>query len=329
MAVVAYQPQAIAPRAPDTQQLLEAFLSGRSPETARAYRRDLQDFATFAAAGSPAAAATLLLGYGHGAANLVGLRYRNDMQGRGLAPATVNRRLAALRSLVKLGRTLGMVGWELDVSNVRAEAYRETAGPGLAAVKRILDGAGAETGRKARRDLAVVRLLFDLALRRCEVTRLDVGDYDREAKTVAVRGKGKTEKVRLSLPERTWQALEGWTEVRPAGGVSPPAGPGMPRSPILPDPSPLFVTFARNHKDKRLTGKGVYLIVRRRGEALGVRARPHGIRHSSISAALEATGGDVRRVQRFSRHAKIDTLMVYDDHRRDDALEVARLVANL
>ncbi len=48
---------------------------------------------------------------------------------------------------------------------------------------------------------------------------------------------------------------------------------------------------------------------------LGLRLTPHKLRHSAITAALDATGGDVRRVQRLSRHARLETVMVYDDNR--------------
>ena len=59
-------------------------------------------------------------------------------------------------------------------------------------------------------------------------------------------------------------------------------------------------------------------------EAAGVRARPHGLRHAAITEALELTGGDVRRVQRFSRHRSLQTLLRYDDNRQDLAGGVAR-----
>ena len=55
--------------------------------------------------------------------------------------------------------------------------------------------------------------------------------------------------------------------------------------------------------------------------------RPHGLRHASITAALDITGGDVRAVQRFSRHRNLTTLTVYDDNRLDLGGKVARLVA--
>jgi len=67
--------------------------------------------------------------------------------------------------------------------------------------------------------------------------------------------------------------------------------------------------------------------VRRLGAAAGVRARPHGLRHAAITAALDATGGDVRAVQKFSRHRDVRVLQRYDDNRRDLAGGVARRVA--
>ena len=51
------------------------------------------------------------------------------------------------------------------------------------------------------------------------------------------------------------------------------------------------------------------------------------LRHEAITRALDKTNGDVRTVQRFSRHADPRTLLLYDDHRLDQAGDVARLVA--
>src|SRR4051794_116949 len=93
---------------PPHERLLRAFLSGRSPRTLRAYAADLADFARWAGALDATEAARLLLAAGPGGANLAALSYRAHLLERGLAPATVARRLAALRSLVKLARTLGL-----------------------------------------------------------------------------------------------------------------------------------------------------------------------------------------------------------------------------
>jgi integrase/recombinase XerC len=63
------------------------------------------------------------------------------------------------------------------------------------------------------------------------------------------------------------------------------------------------------------------------GQKVGLKVWPHAPRRSGITAALDETNGDVRRVQRFSRHRKLDRLLIYDDARRDDAGAVAGLVA--
>jgi integrase/recombinase XerC len=290
-------------------RLLSAFLAGRSPATVRGYAADMRDFAAFCSSPTAKHAAARLLGSGPGAANELALHYKAHLVGRGMAANTVNRRLAALRSLVKLARTLGLVGWALEVEGVPSRSYRDTAGPGVPVFRRMIARLGGRTDAKGVRDRAVLRLLFDLALRRKEVVGLDVGDLDLKAGTVAVLGKGRAEKARLTLPASTQAALEAWLAVRGSAA------------------GPLFTSLDRAQKgDGRLTGGAVYALVRRLGEAEGVKVRPHGLRHSAVTAALDA-GLDVRQVRRFSRHARLDTLLVYDDNRNDLAGDVARRVA--
>ncbi len=298
--------------------VLSAFLSGRNPRTLRAYDGDLNDFARSLGAPDARAAVAALLGLPHGDANAAALGYKAHLTGRGLKAATVARRLAALRSVVTIARTVGRVAWALDVESPKAEPYRDTAGPGDAGWRAMLARAkaDAETGRpKAVRDLAVVRLLHDLALRRGELVALDLADADLDGGTVAVVGKGRTDAVRLTLPDPTRHALADWTAARG------------------PDPGPLFVRLdraaGRAGGPGRLTGTAVFLIVRDLGRRVGLArpTRPHGLRHEAITRALDATGGDVRTVQRFSRHADPRTLLLYDDRRRDLAGDVAKLVA--
>jgi integrase len=55
----------------------------------------------------------------------------------------------------------------------------------------------------------------------------------------------------------------------------------------------------------------------------GVRARPRGLRHASITTALDTSNGDVRAAQAHARHANPQTTMRYDDNRQDLAGKVA------
>lgn len=302
-ALIASNPTALT----ESPRLVQIFLSGKSGRTLRAYSLDLQDFSDFVGADTVDQAAAILLGRGHGPANELALAWRSDLLERGLSPATVNRRLAALRSLVKLARTLGMVPFSLELPGVQGQAYRDTRGPGRDGFRRLLD----QTSNTAKglRDRLILRLLWDLALRREEVVSLDRDHVDLDAGTVSILGKGRRERETLTLPASTQTALEDWLKVRGD------------------EQGPLVYNLDRRTKGRRLTGAGLYHVVRTLGNEAGVKVRPHGIRHAAITEALEATQGNVRMVQRFSRHRDVRTLSAYDDNRQDLGGNVAALVA--
>ncbi len=50
--------------------------------------------------------------------------------------------------------------------------------------------------------MAILRCLYDLGLRRAEVVRLDLEDLDLAGGTVGILGKGRTQKMKLTLPQR-------------------------------------------------------------------------------------------------------------------------------
>jgi len=280
----------------------------------KAYQADMADFATFIEVGTPEAAARVFIEQGQGEANALALEYKADMIERELSPATINRRLASLRSLVKLARTLGLANWNLDVENVKSQSYRDTSGPGRCGIKSILAMAANQGGAKGARDVAVLRLLFDLGLRRGEVVRLDLADVDLEVKTIAVIGKGRRERQTLTLPEATCEALAAWIQER---GESD---------------GPLFVNL--DHRPKvcggRLSGTSIYRMVRSLGAGVGISTRPHGLRHTAITEAVKAAtaeGIGLEEVLDFSRHADVSTLMIYRDRERNMQGRLAEMVA--
>jgi len=293
---------------PSASRLVEVFLSGKSPTTIKAYGRDLKDFACFVGASSIDQASEMLFSRGHGGANEMALSYRSYLIEKGLTPATVNRHLASLRSLVHLARTLGLVTWTLELQSVKSQKYRDTTGTGLNGFRSMLAGVtGSST--KAVRDRVILRLLWDLALRREEVVSLDLSDVDLQSGTIFIMGKGRREKEKLTLPSSTMCAIRDWIAVR--GGEA----------------GALLTNMNHANKGQRITGAGLYHIIKKLGKDVGLTARPHGIRHASITSALDKTNGNVRAVQRFSRHKDIRTLAIYDDNRNDLGGEVAAMVS--
>ena len=323
-AIVRRPPEPLALDLTPEDRLVAAFLAGRRKATLRAYRQDLDDFRQFLGAASVAGVAAELLGSQPGAANETVLRYRAHLIDRGLAPATVNRRLAAIRSLVKLARTLGMVAWHLEVPGVRAEPYRDTRGPGVGGFEALMKAA---RGRrpKAIRDRAILRLLYDLALRRGELCALSLHDVDVKAATIAVVAKGRWGASILTLPGQTVAALRQWLRAR---RLTPAANRAED-----PGGRPLFVGLNKaGNGHGRLTGSAIYEIVRTYGRLAGLpgKVRPHGLRHAAITAAIKlgrADGMDVDEVRDYSRHKDVTTLMLYRDRDRNVQGRLASLVA--
>ncbi len=292
------------------ERLYAEFLAGRSPNTLQAYAQDLAAFAASQGAGSPGQALeALMIGLRAGEGNSCLLAWRAAMLDGGLAPATINRRLSAVRSALRFARTIGATTWVPEISGLKTQSYRDTRGPGLAGTRALMQVASEKSPTKAARDVAIIRLMFDLGLRRGEVVGLDIEDVDRAGRRLWVLGKGRTQKEAHTLPAPTLEAIDRWLALR--GGVARHAEPA------------LFVNTSRFKPGRRMTGHGLYRVIRSLGDLAGVRARPHGLRHASITAALDTSNGDVRAAQAHARHANPQTTMRYDDNRQDLAGKVA------
>lgn len=306
------------PRAGDTKRaprpldlraataVLDTFLARRKGATSRTYAACLADFARFLGFADAAEGVLRLLSEGAehpGRANELAVRYKADLVGRRLSPATLNLRIAALRSLVAHARRLGYVRWTLEVDGEHRDGVRDCRGPNVQSVT-LLIGSCAQGDALSVRDRGILRLAFDLALRRGEIAALEAMDVDLDRRFVAVLGKGKGGRTWIKLPDPTVEALRAWLSVRGAG------------------PGPLFVRLDPAggsldlHSRARLTGEAIRRMVARRARQAGIvgPVRPHGLRHAAITVALQNTR-DLRKVQAFSRHSNLRTLQVYDDAR--------------
>jgi integrase/recombinase XerC len=293
--------------------LLDAWRAALSPATRAAYLADLADFAGWVGADDPRAAVTALLSGGKLAAESTVLAYLAALRERGLSPATTARRRAALRSVVAAAHGLGVVTWRLTAPQPpteRPRAYRDVRGPALGGIRAMRTAAAGPTS-KARRDVALLGLLYTCGLRASEVCGLDVSDFD--GTRLLVRGKGHREKVPVTVPAEVAAEVAAYLD-----------GRGRPAT------GPLFAACDRAHQGSGGGGRvGHSRGGRSRAHRAGIIApvSPHRLRHSGATDADQLLGGDVPRLQKWGRWRKADTAMIYRDARRDDAGEVARMLA--
>ncbi len=288
---------------PQIARVLEVFFSTKSERTIEAYRHDLADFAAFLKTATAEEAVEQLLGGGNGKAHELVQMYQGRMK-RTAAPTTINRRLATLTSLARTAQALGIIDWRLAPAPIPTMRLRDVAGPGRENVRRMLAATRGQGGEKGARDTAILLLFYGLALRRREVIELDVEHVDIKGAALSILAKRRAEREWVDLPPRVQESLAEYL------AISAHEADG-----------PLFFSMSRSHRGQRLTASGVYRLVQEIGRRVGCDATPHGLRHTAITDAILA-GHPLPNVQKFSRHAGLDTLQVYYDRARGVQLEV-------
>jgi len=285
--------------------LLGAWLNGRKPTTFRTYQQGIDSFALFLKLPTREAAVAFFLSIKKGGeANTLVLEFKNWLVQKDLSSATVSVRISALKSLAQLGRTLGKIAWSIEIKPPKVEGYRDTKGPGFEKIRDAIKALEGKNDLKSLRDRLLMAMLGTMGLRRGEAARLEIEDVDLEEKRLFYLGKARTDEEPMTIPDEISVMLGTWIDAR---GVK--AGP-------------LFINFSRS-KTKRLSGRSIDRICHAHG--LG---RAHGLRHSAVTRALDKYDGNIRKVAKFSRHKNIQTLLKYDDNRRDEGGEVSKGLAN-
>lgn len=302
--------------APDLLALLIA--DKRSPATRRAYQGDLAHFFRFRNEEPSREAVFAFLSRPRGEIVIALHKFKAGMIEQGLSEASVNRRLSAIRSLITLGHRVGVceVSGTGLVEGEKVKSYRDVRGIGLPLLRRLLELPGTNTIR-GKRDTALIRLMIELGARRAEVCRLVVRDADLGGLRVRVLGKGRgTQSEWLPLTRRAADCIREYLDA--SGHGSDLDGPLFRNT----DPRPEV-------KGRGLTVNGLYYVIRRYGHELGLsNFSPHKIRHSSVTLALDLTGGDIRAVAQMSRHQDIRTVVKYDDARKDQAGAVVSRISD-
>ncbi|KAB8318229.1 tyrosine-type recombinase/integrase [Tolypothrix campylonemoides VB511288] len=289
----------------------------RSENTKREYQKDLRDFFVFIAKKEPSR--DLVLEFLHleqRHAVAVVLKYKAHLIKKKLAEATVNRRLSAIKSMVEMGRRLGVCNFSLDdIKGEKVEAYRDTKGIPATDYARVIALVDRNT-LKGKRDYAILRLLWDNALRRNEIVSLNVGDFNAKEKTINIQGKGKgTQKQVIDLSDRTADALAIWLKASKKRRVR----------------EPMFTVLAYHKNGERLTGEAIRRLVDGLCKQAGITKKmsPHRVRHSAITTVLDQNNGNYRATQRFSRHAQVQTVLKYDDNRQNLQKQMTDKISDL
>lgn len=297
--------------------LLDDWLKlSRSPHTQRMYRSNITAlFDSMGYKATPDILAGFLLLDGHQAFELVS-QYHGSLVSQKLAPATINQKLAAIKSLVNYALEIGKCHYTL--TNIKAEKltqYRDTKGIPKAQFKLMIDAVDTDT-IKGVRDCAILILLWGNALRRSEVVNCDVSDYSPSLRELVITGKGKIgQPETISLGSGAIASIDRWLTKRGKYTRS----------------DPLFCAVHKGYWGNRLHTHSIYKLVQKYAKLAGIDKvmSPHRIRHSSITEALNLTNGDVRKVQKLSRHSNINTLMIYDDNRQNLQGEVTEMLDDL
>jgi len=223
------------------------------------------------------------------------------MRVRGLAPATVQLTLAALRGVAKHAVRLGLadpatLAGLRDVKGPRNDvlpAGRAATGGELAA---LLAGCMRDATPIGARDGALLAVAYGAGLRRAEVVALDTADWDRDRAELRVRhGKGGRQRL-VYLAAGAVAALDDWLLVRGDW------------------PGPLFVAVTKGGRIGRsaLNPQTVYDLLERRTAAAGVdHLSPHDLRRTYAGDLLDA-GADLSVTQQLLGHASPVTTARYD-----------------
>ncbi|MGH7312625.1 MAG: site-specific tyrosine recombinase XerD, partial [Candidatus Rokuibacteriota bacterium] len=259
---------------------------GASAHTLAAYRADLRHFTTFLAAKGRAL---------ERARRDEVVAYIERLQRDGLKPASIARRLSALRGLtrylVREGRLAHDPTQHLERPRGSRALPRTLPAKTAAAVVESPD----TTTVRGLRDRALLELLYATGMRASECLGLSLEDVNLTAGYVICTGKGRKQRL-VPLGEEAAAWLTRYlTDARPTATRRRDSGR-------------LFV----NARGGPLSRQSLWSLVARAGTAAGVRRRvsPHVLRHSFASHLLE-NGADLRSVQAMLGHSDIATTQIY------------------
>ena len=288
----------------ELEQQIERYLAERRREnvsdfTLTAYESDLRQFRDYFTppdADPPPA----------GQIDTLALReWLGALHARRLQPASLRRKLAAIRSFYKFLVREGSL--KLNAAKLLRTPKVGRKLPSVMTPEQanvLIDAVGAQPLHRPYplRDTAIFEMLYGSGVRVGELVGLNLEDLDLAERWVRVRGKGRKER-QVPFGKKALGALERYLAERKAK-------PGV---------TAVFV----NHHGGRLTSRSVHRIVRFYATYLAGddRLHPHSLRHA-FATHLLSDGADLRSIQELLGHSRLSTTQRYTQVSLEDLIAV-------
>ena len=270
-----------------------AFEKGFSENTTAAYQNDLYQLADFA---EEETAKRSLMPTWVNFSRQDMMSYLLNLKERGYVATTQARKVAATKSFFSFMLAEGKIknNPTENISSPRVGKSLPDA-ISISQVRQLIDQPAKLSTPEAKRDRAMLELLYASGMRVSELVSLNLGDVDTEGGCVRCFGKGNKERLIPIYPQAAKAAEEYVTAVRPHLAYSDTE-------------QALFL----NQRGDRLTRQGLWQILKAyaKSAGLGKQVTPHTLRHSFATHMLSG-GADLRYVQEMLGHANISTTQIY------------------
>jgi integrase/recombinase XerD len=282
------------------REYIESFLNyvmvekGFSKNTEEAYRNDLYQLENFIA--EEASKRGDLPSWDHFTRQEM-LNYMLNLKEKKYASTTLARKIAAAKSFFKFLTEEHKVPQNPTENIASLKVGRALPKPiSVAQARRLLEEPTKQSTPEAKRDKAMLELLYASGMRVSELVALNLGDVDVTGGFVRCFGKGHKERM-IPIYPRAAQSIDNYLKA---------ARPHIVQN--RSDEKALFL----NVRGERLTRQGLWQILKGHAKSANIEAEvtPHTLRHSFATHMLNG-GADLRMVQELLGHANISTTQVY------------------
>lgn len=233
-------------------------------------------------------------------------------------PATVQAYIFAVRRFFDWTEAEGLypnVAGKIKGAKLNREPKKDYLTSAQA--KAVLAGMERST-LQGKRNYAIVTLMLTGGLRDIEVSRANVEDMRTAGNNTVlyIQGKGRDEKAEyVIVPAQVEEAVRDYLKARGHADAK----------------APMFASESNNSKGQRMTTRSISGICKAAMLNAGFnseRLTAHSLRHTAVTLALMANGGNIQEAQQFARHANIATTQIYAHNLEKENNKCSRLIAD-